>query len=68
MDLGVPEDKIVETLDYYHAVEHLKKLTDLLPDSKKDIKAGLFIELKSLLWDGNVKTIIEKIETQLKHN
>jgi hypothetical protein len=52
-------------------VEHLKKLTDLLPNHKKDIKSGtppdrLFQELKSLLWDGNITTIIEKIEGQLK--
>lgn len=66
MDLGVSADKIVETLDYYHAVEHLKKLTDLLPNHKKDIKTSLFTELKSLLWDGNIKKIIEKIEAQVK--
>ena len=66
MDLGVSADKIVETLDYYHAVEHLKKLTDLLPNYKKDIKVTLFNELKGLLWNGNIDTIIEKIEGQLK--
>jgi hypothetical protein len=66
MDLGVSADKIVETLDYFHAVEHLKKLTDLLPNHKKEIKNSLFQELKTLLWEGNVKAIIEKIEGQLK--
>jgi hypothetical protein len=71
MDLGVSAEKIVETLDYFHAVEHLKRVTDLLPNHKKDIKSGmppdsLFQELKTLLWEGNVKTIIEKIEGQLK--
>lgn len=66
MDLGVSADKIVETLDYYHAVEHLKKLTDLLPSHKKDIKNSLFNELKTLLWNGNIERIIEKIEAQLK--
>ena len=66
IDLEVSEDKIVETLDYYHAVEHLKKLTDLLPKHKKDSKTTLFNELKALLWDGNIETIIKKIEAQLK--
>ena len=66
MDLGVSADKIVETLDYFHAVEHLKKLTDLLPNHKKDIKNSLFNELKDLLWNGNIDTIIKKIEDQLK--
>ena len=71
MDLGVSADRIVETLDYFHAVEHLKKLTELLPNHKKDLKNGtppdsLFQELKTLLWEGKVSTIIEKIEGQLK--
>jgi hypothetical protein len=65
--LGVSADKIVETLDYYHAVEHLKKLTNLLPDHKKDTKNSLFNELKGLLWDGNIKTIIENIEADVKN-
>lgn len=64
--LGVDADKIVETLDYYHAVEHLKKLTDLLPVHKKNIKNSLFSELKSLLWAGDIETIIEKILTTVK--
>jgi hypothetical protein len=64
--LGVSADKIVETLDYYHAVEHLKKLTDLLPVNKKNIKNNLFTELKNLLWAGDIATIIEKILTKVK--
>jgi hypothetical protein len=66
MSLGVSEEKIVETLDYFHAVEHLKKMTDLLPKNKNDIKNKLFNELKTLLWGGNIKSIIEKIGTHLK--
>jgi hypothetical protein len=66
MNLGLSEEKIVETLDYYHAVEHLKKLTDLLPKDKNNIKNMLFNEFKTLLWEGNIKSIIEKIGTHLK--
>lgn len=66
MDLGVSEEKIVETLDYFHAVEHLKKLTELLPKGKNGIKNKLFNEFKALLWEGNIKEIIKKIGTHLK--
>lgn len=64
--LGVSADKIVETLDYFHAVEHLKKLTDLLPAHKKDNKNSLFTNLKSLLWAGDIGTIIETFLTKVK--
>ena len=66
LNLGVSEDKIVETLDYYHAVEHLKKMTELLPKNKEGIKNSLFNEFKGLLWEGKVKEIIEKIGSRLK--
>jgi hypothetical protein len=68
IDLGVSEDKIVETLDYYHAVEHLKKITELLPKKQQSIKGGLFKELKSLLWEGNIKAITTKIRGLLKRS
>ena len=66
LSLGVSEEKIVETLDYYHAVEHLKKLIDMLPKDKNEIKNKLFNESKTLLWEGNVKEVIKKISTHLK--
>jgi len=66
LNLGVSEDKIIETIDYFHAVEHLKKITDLLPKGKKELKSPLFTELKNLLWDGNIKTMLDKIGTYLK--
>ena len=66
LELGVAEAKIVETLDYYHAVEHLTKITELLPKTKQAVKNKLFKELKELLWEGKVREIIEKIGTQVK--
>lgn len=66
LELGVREDKIVETLDYYHAVEHLARLTELLPKTKKAVKNRLFKEFKELLWGGKVGEIIEKIVAQVK--
>ena len=66
LELGVAEDKIVETLDYYHAVEHLSKITELLPKRTQAVKKSLFKEFKELLWEGKVKEIIEKIGNQVK--
>ena len=60
LELGVAAEKIVETLDYYHAVEHLTKLIELLPRTKKADKTGLFKEFKELLWEGKAEEIIEK--------
>ena len=66
LELGVSEDKIVETLDYYHAVEHLSKLLELLPKTKKVDKNRLFKECKELLWEGKAGEIVEKIVAQVK--
>ena len=66
LELGVRAAKIVETLDYYHAVEHLTKLIELLPKSKQADKNRLFKEYKELLWEGKVGEIIEKIVAQVK--
>jgi len=58
-DLGVAKDKIIETLDYYHAVEHLNDLRVYLEAEQQD---NLFKKLKDSLWKGD----IEKIEKLLK--
>jgi len=63
LSLGVEEDKITETLDYYHAAEHIAKAVNFLPHnrfSKKEKKA-LIKELKGNLYNGNVDLVIEKI-------
>ena len=64
LELGVAEEKIVETLDYYHATEHLSRLIELMPRTQKKTKTGLFKEYKELLWGGKVSEIIEKIGTK----
>jgi hypothetical protein len=52
VSLGVQEEKIVETLDYYHAVKHLNDLKVELPEETQNqtIKA-----MKDALWVGDVK-------------
>ena len=67
LELGVAEDKIVETLDYYHAVEHLTKVIELLPKKSEKQRKSLFHELKGLLWEGKIKPMLEKIESQVQH-
>jgi hypothetical protein len=66
VNLGVDPDKITETLDYYHAVQHLQKITDCLPKKQQKEKNSLFKELKNLLWDGKVDDLIDKIKTSFK--
>ena len=48
--LGVAEDKIIETLDYYHAMEHLHEMKAYFD---KDKQASCFEKLKDELWQGN---------------
>jgi hypothetical protein len=49
--LGVNEEKIRETLDFYHAMEHVHKLMDYV---EKDQKIVILKKLKQALWKGNV--------------
>ncbi len=50
--LGVEEDKIIETLDYYHAMDHLYQMKEYV---EKDQKEAIFKKLKQALWQGDIK-------------
>jgi len=52
--LGVKKDKIIETLDYYHAMEHLYQLFEYV---EKDKKEQVSKKLKQALWQGDIKKI-----------
>jgi hypothetical protein len=58
LKLGVEESKITETLDYYHAIQHLNKLIEQLParfsSQAKEKKRVLY---KKWLWEGNWQAI-----------
>ncbi len=59
-ELGVDKDKIIETLDYYHATEHLNDLKDYLENDEED---KIFTKLKESLWKGDIskmKRLIKK--------
>lgn len=52
MALGVEEDKIEETLDYYHAMEHLHELKQYFPKADQQ---SVFEKLSYWLWRGEIK-------------
>ena len=62
---GIDLSKVEFTLDYYHAVEHLKGLSKLLGGNKKKQKV-VFLEWKPLLWEGDMKAVIEDFKERLK--
>lgn len=63
LSLNVKPENITETLDYYHAVEHLGVLIENLPRAiKKDERAELYSELKNKLWNGEIDEIIASIK------
>ena len=62
---GVEAKKITYTLDYYHAVEHLKVLSELLPLAKQERKEQ-FEEWKSWLWDGLANSIARDFKKRIR--
>ena len=71
LKLGVAPHKIVETLDYFHATQHLSEMIDLL--SKNDLEKhkinthSLFKELKQLLWNGQFPDILKRLKQITNH-
>ena len=65
--LGVPQNSITETLDYYHAAEHLTQLMLYIPKEKqKEVE----IQLKKQLWEGDVNQMhltIKEVLTDLEN-
>lgn len=63
--LKVKEGNITQTLDYYHAVQHLGALLEALPKSVEVAqKVRIRIKCKELLWNGDVKKMIDLIKDQ----
>ncbi|MFK7935647.1 MAG: hypothetical protein AB8G22_19180 [Saprospiraceae bacterium] len=59
LDLGVAEEKIIETLDYYHAIEHLTAMKVYFEPTEQE---SCYKKLKTALWQGDfqqMKTIIQ---------
>lgn len=62
---GVSAKKITYTLDYYHALQHLKKLSEFLPLTKEE-RNKQFEQWKSWLWDGLANSIVRQFKRLLK--
>jgi hypothetical protein len=58
--LGVPAEQITETLDYFHAAEHLTDLYQYLP---KNLIAQYKPIFKQLLWNGDISAIKTHLES-----
>lgn len=63
-NLGVPKSQIIETLDYYHANEHLHDLKDYM-DCKD--KHAIFNQLKNALWKGDVLEMGELLKKSISN-
>lgn len=62
---GVSASKITYTLDYYHAVEHLKELCEYLPLGKDERKKQ-FNEWKEDLWEGFANSIVRAFKKKIR--
>lgn len=63
LNLGVAEDKIIETLDYYHAIEHVNDMKVYFDKDKQD---SHFIPLKNALWQGDFEEMTRLIQEGIK--
>ncbi len=61
VELGVDSSNIIETLDHYHAMEHLHDLKVYLDEGQRQ---KVFSQLKEALWEGD----IEQMKSLLKKN
>jgi hypothetical protein len=64
--LGVAEEKIVETVDYYHASQYVHKLVGALPNKQKKDAAKVLKSFKQWLWEGNIEAIVKKCRQYFK--
>jgi len=62
---GVSAKKITYTLDYYHAVQHLKTLSEFLPLTKAE-RNKQFERWKTWLWDGLANSIVRQFKRLMK--
>lgn len=60
VSLGVQAEKIVETVDYYHAAQYVHKIVQGFPQKFARQSACLLKTFKQWLWEGNIKAIVEK--------
>ncbi len=64
LEANIKPNNIVYTVDYFHAVEHLTDLINLLPDEVET--KGLQKKWKDLLWHGSIYTLREDFKRLIK--
>lgn len=60
-DLGVEPDRVVEVLDFYHAVEHLAAVADLCRSWSREQRKRWIGQRRRELRDGHIDRLIEAI-------
>lgn len=66
-ELGVKADKLVQTIDYYHAVGYVNCIVEALPKRiGKKTKATILDEFKDALWEGDTDYIYVKCQEIFK--
>jgi hypothetical protein len=58
--LGVPEERITQTVDYYHAAQYVHKIVGALPKKSKEKAGEILKEFKEWLWEGKIEEIVKK--------
>ena len=66
LSLGVSEEKIIETVDFYHASEYVHKLVAALPSRQKKASATILKSFKQWLWEGDIEAIVKKCRQYFK--
>lgn len=58
----IKSEKVVYTLDYYHAAEHLYELVNILPKKEGKQQNRWLQKLKNHLWKGKITAMLEDIK------
>lgn len=64
LNLGVASDKIIEALDYYHAIEHVNDMKVYFDEDKQ---TAHFEKLKDALWKGDFMEMKNTIQEGIKN-
>lgn len=59
--LGLPPDKVVQILDYYHNTEILWTLVQLQPKRSQKEQQAIYKRWKTLLWHGDLRRLREEV-------
>lgn len=64
--LGLPLDRVVQVLDYYHATEALWELVELQPGLSEEERQQRYEAWKQLLWEGKLTELRQAVLSPLK--